>query len=100
MISENIINGIHNSRKMVCLITRAFLQSDWCNYEFNIARIESMWSRRGKNVIIIILMEDIPLKEMPLRIVEVMLNETYLNYVEYKNTSDEFFDMLDIAIDN
>ncbi|VDI78055.1 toll-like receptor 13 [Mytilus galloprovincialis] len=99
-IAENIINGIHHSRKTICVITREFLKSTWCNYEFNIARTEGICSRERENIIIVILMEDIPFKELPIRIMEVIGQETYLSFAEYLNDDDTFLDLLTTAIEN
>ncbi|CAC5363656.1 TLR13 [Mytilus coruscus] len=99
-IAENIINGIHHSRKTICLITREFLKSNWCNYEFNIARMEGICSRERENIIIVILMEDIPFKQLPIRIMEVIVEETYLSFAECLNDDDRFLDLLATAIEN
>ncbi|CAG2235660.1 unnamed protein product [Mytilus edulis] len=99
-IAENIINGIHHSRKTICVITREFLKSTWCNYEFNIALTEGICSRERENIIIVILMEDIPFKELPIRIMEVIGQETYLSFAEYLNDDDTFLDLLTTAIEN
>ncbi|XP_063429979.1 toll-like receptor 4 [Mytilus trossulus] len=99
-IAENIINGIHHSKKTICVITREFLRSTWCNYEFNIARTEGICSRERENIIIVILMEDIPFKEIPIRIMEVIIQETYLSFAECLNDDDTFLDLLATAIEN
>ncbi|CAG2240817.1 Toll-like receptor 4 [Mytilus edulis] len=46
-ITVNITNCIHTSRSTVCLITRKFLESYYCMFEFNMARMESIYSRNG-----------------------------------------------------
>ncbi|XP_052081800.1 toll-like receptor 4 [Mytilus californianus] len=98
-ISDNITNAIHESEKIVCLITQKFLESEWCNYELNIARVEGMWSRSGKNMIIIVLMENISKNDLPIQIIELIAHQTYIDYTAYINT-DIFIDMLNTAIDH
>ncbi|CAC5382981.1 unnamed protein product [Mytilus coruscus] len=98
-ISDNITNAIHESEKIVCLITQKFLESEWCNYELNIARVEGMWSRGGKNMIIIVLMENISKNDLPIQIIELIAHQTYIDYTDYINT-DIFIDMLNTAIDH
>ncbi|CAG2187014.1 TLR13 [Mytilus edulis] len=49
-ITQNITNAIHKSRKTVCIITRSFLDSYYCMFEFNMARMESIYSRGGQNI--------------------------------------------------
>ncbi|KAH3870814.1 hypothetical protein DPMN_034004 [Dreissena polymorpha] len=44
-ISDNIIHAIQSSRKTVVILSNAFLKSKWCMYEFNMGRMESIYSR-------------------------------------------------------
>ena len=100
-ISDNITNAIHESEKIVCLITKKFLESEWCNYELNIARVEGMWSRGGENMIIIVLMENISKKDLPIQIIELITNQTYIDYTDYIDMDIHvFIDMLNTAVED
>lgn len=37
-IMENITDAIYNSRKTICVISRSYLQSEWCSREIQVAR--------------------------------------------------------------
>jgi len=37
-IIENITDAIYGSRKTICVITRRYLQSEWCSREIQMAR--------------------------------------------------------------
>ena len=37
-IIENITDAIYSSRKTICVISRHYLQSEWCSREIQIAR--------------------------------------------------------------
>ena len=41
-IAENILRAITSSRKTVIVLSPAFLDSKWCMYEFNMARMEGI----------------------------------------------------------
>ncbi|CAC5385640.1 Toll-like receptor 4 [Mytilus coruscus] len=49
-ITTNITNAIHQSEKTICLISKAFLESYYCNFEFNMARMEIIYGRNGENM--------------------------------------------------
>uniref|UniRef100_K1QC90 Toll-like receptor 13 n=1 Tax=Magallana gigas TaxID=29159 RepID=K1QC90_MAGGI len=47
-IAENITIAIHNSRRIILIMTSDFLKSQWCMFELNMARMESLYSREGR----------------------------------------------------
>ncbi|XP_056020441.1 toll-like receptor 4 [Ostrea edulis] len=79
-IADNISNAIQNSRRTVCFVTSHFLQSYWCMFEFNMARMVSFYSRAGENVLILVLLEKYPAHKMPLDMLELMQYNSYLEY--------------------
>ena len=66
-IVENILQAITNSIMTVMLLTVTFLKSKWCIYEFNMARMESIYSRNGDNIVFVIMYEDVELTHVPLQ---------------------------------
>ena len=88
-IAANITDAIHRSRKTICIITNHFLNSYWCMFEFNMARMESIYSRDGENIVYLIFLEQIPSKTLPLVLLELVQSQSY---VEFPN--DEYGDTL------
>lgn len=88
-IAANITDAIHRSRKTICIITNHFLNSYWCMFEFNMARMESIYSRDGENIVYLIFLEKIPPKTLPLVLLELVQSQSY---VEFPN--DEYGDTL------
>ncbi|CAG2220008.1 TLR13 [Mytilus edulis] len=79
-ITDNIIHAIESSRKTICIITRSFLQSYYCMFEFNMARMESIHSRNGKNVLFLVFYEQLLPEELPLVLYEVIQKQTYIEF--------------------
>lgn len=88
-INVNITNAIHESRKTICVITRSYLDSYYCMFEFNMAQMESMYSRGGQNILLLVFLEAIPPRELPLVVLEVIQKQSYIEY-----TKDEHGNLL------
>jgi hypothetical protein len=88
-IAENITHGINISRKSVLLIDKEYLKESWCNYEMNMAHVESTETKR--KLIIIVLMNDIPLKKLPICIMRFLRSEQTLEYPKHKQDLDTFW---------
>ncbi|CAC5393756.1 TLR13 [Mytilus coruscus] len=79
-ITDNIIHAIESSRKTICIITRSFLQSYYCMFEYNMARMENIHSRNGKNVLFLVFYEQLLPEELPLVLYEVIQKQTYIEF--------------------
>ncbi|CAC5425109.1 unnamed protein product [Mytilus coruscus] len=79
-ITHNITNGIHRSRRIICILTRSFLDSYYCMFEFNMARMESIYSRDGQNILFLIFYEQLSPKDLPLVILELVQQQSYIEY--------------------
>ncbi|XP_052106961.1 toll-like receptor 4 [Mytilus californianus] len=86
-ISANITSAIHNSRKTVIILTRHYLNSQWCMFEFNMARMESMYSRETENTLFLVFLTKMIPKELPLVMMEYIDSNSYIEYPcdEYGN---------------
>ncbi|XP_060564322.1 toll-like receptor 4 [Ruditapes philippinarum] len=82
-IAENI------SRKAVLLMDKAYLNDSWCNYEMNMAHVESTETKR--KMIIIVLMEDIPSNKLPICIMRFLQSERSLEYPKNDQDFDTFW---------
>ncbi|KAK3598113.1 hypothetical protein CHS0354_006071 [Potamilus streckersoni] len=81
-IASNIANAIHQSRKTVVLLDDDFLCSYWCMYELNMARMESIYSRKGKNILILLVKEEMDKSKLPLELLDLIHKETYIELPE------------------
>ncbi|XP_061168842.1 toll-like receptor 4 [Saccostrea echinata] len=90
-IADNIANAIHNSRRTMCVLTCDFLKSYWCMYELNMARMESIYSRDGESVILIIILKKNVVKSAPLKIIDLFESQSYLEYPENESEVTAFW---------
>ncbi|CAC5374761.1 unnamed protein product [Mytilus coruscus] len=97
-ITVNITNAIHNSRKTICVISRAFLNSYYCRFEFNMARMESIYSRSGHNILLLVFYEQILPKELPLVLLELVQEQSYIEYPHDEQGNVVFWEKLKEAI--
>lgn len=79
-IADNITNAIHCSRHTVCFMTSHFLQSHWCMFELNMARMEAIYARSGQNVLFLVALEKGTMKHLPLQLMDLVDSNSYLEY--------------------
>lgn len=97
-ISDNIIEAIRKSRKTVIILSNSFLKKKWCMYEFNMARMESLYSRE-ENHIVLVMLEHVTVKDMPLEMIEWIKDNSYLEYTTDDDGESLFWNNLIRAIE-
>ena len=75
-IFDNIIESVESSRHTVIVISRSFLQSQWCMYEFQEAFKQSIIER--KRHLILVMLEDIKESELPKDLKRCIKTFTYI----------------------
>jgi Leucine-rich repeat (LRR) protein len=88
-IAENITHAIYNSRKVVLLVDKAYLKDKWCDYEMNMALMESVETKR--KVLIIVLYEIMPMEDLPLSILKLLQSERSLEYPHHEQDVHTFW---------
>ena len=76
-IEENILNSINQSKRMLMVLSRNFLKSEWCLLEFRAAHRKVLKDR--VNYLIIILFDDVDMAEVDDEIKLYMRTNTYLS---------------------
>ncbi|XP_052106970.1 toll-like receptor 4 [Mytilus californianus] len=84
-IAANITSAIHNSRKTVVILSPHYIDSNWCRFEFNMAKMESMYTRENENILFMVFLTHIPPRELPLMMMEFIDSNSYIEYPD-----DEF----------
>ncbi|XP_076105880.1 toll-like receptor 4 [Mytilus galloprovincialis] len=97
-IATNITSAIHNSRKTVIIMSQHFLESDWCLFEFNMAKMESIYARSKENIIMLVFLEQMSSKDLPLNILELVQSKSYIEYPNDEYGDVVFWDKLKEAL--
>ncbi|XP_046332452.2 toll-like receptor 4 [Haliotis rufescens] len=95
-IAANILNAVKSSRKTVIILSRHFLRSYWCKYEVEMAKMESIYT--GRNILLVVVLENIPVKDLTPDIVELMRQDSYVEYTDDLDGQEVFWQNLDRAI--
>ena len=95
-VAENVVNAIVCSRKTLIVMSHQFLKSHWCVYEMNMARIESI--QTGRNIVCLLMKEQVALNALPLEIKETIRQKTYLPIPDDEADMEQFWDCLQALI--
>ena len=98
-IPDNIIGAIQSSRKVIIALSKDYLDSKWCLYEFHMSRMESIYSRTGKSIVIVVMLEDVPINsKMPLELATWIRKDSYIEYTKDEHGQTVFWGRLREAI--
>ena len=76
-IAENISNAIHDSRKVICILSDSFLTSSWCMYEFNFALMERIHRPDAENMLFLVRLKNFNPEKAPRSILQFIRDTTY-----------------------
>ncbi|XP_052804138.1 toll-like receptor 4 [Mya arenaria] len=98
-IQDNIVDAIRTSKKTVVILSKTFVMKQWCIFEFNMARMESIDKRVSENgCLVIVLYENVPAKIMPLEILDWIDNHSYISYTSDPDGQPLFWENMTTAI--
>ncbi|XP_020374252.2 toll-like receptor 22 [Rhincodon typus] len=97
-IIDNIVDNIYQSRKTICVISRYFLESEWCSREIQVASFRLFDER--KDVLILVFLEDIPpdLLSPYHRMRKLVKKTTYLQWPQHQEGTALFWHKLHTAL--
>ncbi|XP_069369201.1 toll-like receptor 22 isoform X1 [Paralichthys olivaceus] len=97
-IVENIVDAIYGSRKTICVISRRYLESEWCSREMQVASFRLFDEQ--KDVLILVFLEDIPTDELsPYYRMKKLLNKmSYLSWPRAAEHTELFWEKLRQAL--
>lgn len=77
-ITSNIVEAVSRSRRTVVVLTRSLMESHWCSYEIEMAKMEGVYS--GRQVLVFVIMEEIPREKLGRDLLYNIKNNTYLEF--------------------
>ncbi|XP_036390534.1 toll-like receptor 13 [Megalops cyprinoides] len=97
-IMDNIVESIYASRKTICVITRKYLESEWCSREIQVASFRLFDEQ--KDVLVLIFLEDIPACQLcPYhRMRQLVKKRTYLTWPKPGEDTRVFWQKLRLAL--
>ena len=85
-------DAIQNSTKTVLVLSRSFMQSEWCYFQMHVA-FERLFSE-GRDVIVLVLLEEIPYCNMIRELQKMLRRKSYLKWPENANGHKLFWAQL------
>ncbi|XP_071540595.1 uncharacterized protein [Panulirus ornatus] len=86
-ITENIINSVERSRKVVVVLSPSFVESSWCMFELQMASNKILDER--KNKLILLLLEPILEEQQPKKLRLLLKTRTYIAWVTDSGGGEE-----------
>ncbi|XP_077977602.1 toll-like receptor 2 [Glandiceps talaboti] len=94
-ITTNIVNAIEESRKTVFILTKNFIDSEWCYFELEMIR-QKMFDEH-RDAAILVLKDDIKTSKMPGLLKYFMRKGNYIRWSDNKDGQKLFWKRLDSA---
>ncbi|XP_077977600.1 toll-like receptor 2 type-2 [Glandiceps talaboti] len=95
-ITTNIMNAIEESRKTVFILTKNFIDSEWCYFELEMIR-QKMFDEH-RDAAILVLKDDIPAKKMPGLLKYFMRKGNYIRWSDNNEGQKLFWKRLEAAV--
>ncbi|XP_056321132.1 toll-like receptor 13 [Danio aesculapii] len=93
-IVENITDSIYASRRTLCLVSRNYLDSNWCSLEMQLATYRLQVEHR--DILILVFLETIPSRSLSShhRLARLVKTKTYLDWPQDPEMHEAFWDRL------
>ena len=88
-IEDNISNAIEVSRRVILVISPAFISSNWCLLEMRLARQSVI--DRGYDILIPIILKKVDFTQTNMTLVNILKENTYMKWPERKENMQQLF---------
>ena len=94
-VSENM-DAIESCNKTLIILSKAYLTHKWCIFEMNMAGIKAL--KTDSKLLCVLMLEDVPHKDLPLKIMKIIKDKEHLEYPGDHNLEDCFWDRLKASL--
>ena len=91
-IEDTIVESIDRSRKTILILSPDFLKSDWCYFEYKMARQVLVTERR--DVIVLVILKSLPGKYLSRSLSKLLQTKTYLEWTTDPDGQKLFWDQM------
>ncbi|XP_052093519.1 toll-like receptor 4 [Mytilus californianus] len=88
LIADNIVEAVSQSRKIILVVSETFLESSWCEFELDMARMQMF--QESRDMLIVVLVQNIPAKSMPKSLLRIWNKVTCLEAYDSELLNDNF----------
>ena len=88
-IEENISNAIEVSRRVILVISPAFISSNWCLLEMRLARLSAI--ERGYDIIIPVILKKVYFNQTNMTLANILKENTYIKWPERNENMQRLF---------
>ncbi len=97
-LADAIVEAIDSSNKTLLILSPAFLQSGWCEFEVRMAKEKMMTERRDSLVIVLYSQLDKPNKKFPKSLARLLDKKIYIEWTDDPDGQELFWGRLVAAI--
>ena len=95
-IEDTIIEALKNSRKAIIVLSPNFLQSNWCHFEFKMARQIDI--EEDRSMVILVILESITGCKLSNTLATMLQRKTYLNWPSEEEGQGLFWTQIVCAV--
>ena len=95
-IEDSIVRAIERSRKTILVLSGNFLASGWCEFELQMACMESV--RKRTNLIIAVMLEPLSARNMSRSFQLLIRRNTYIEWSENPREKERFWEKMSTAL--
>ncbi|XP_077170527.1 uncharacterized protein LOC143825960 [Paroedura picta] len=97
---NNVQNGVSQSRKTLCLVSKSYLENEWCSLEIQLACSKIYY--HGQDPLVVVFLEDIPNYRLSPyhRLRKLIKQKSYISWPENPEAENLFWARLREALEN
>ncbi|XP_033095981.1 toll-like receptor 13 [Anneissia japonica] len=95
-VVDNIANAVKYSRKVLLVVSKNFIKSEWCYFELEMARMRMFDNH--EDILVVVVLEKVSAKDMPILLHKILTTKTYIEWEEHPERQALFWVKLEAAL--